>query len=400
MAVGKRGVLGMAAPKRERTKYPGVYFRQKERLDGSGPERVYYIMYRRGGRGAKLIEEPVGRETEGMTAAKANKIRAMRASGAELSNTEQRQAAEEERTKGEGPLTVARLWALYSETTRGRPVVGMDDSIIRYLEPLFPRLVDTLETRDADALARQLSTTPSKRTPGKMLAPQTVKHVLGLLKRMLHFADRHNLCPYPAGLKITMPKVDNEKTESMTNEQRALYLQALDEEPDQDTAAILRLALLTGMRKGALLGLQWADIAFEGGHITLRGETAKKGKTEFIPLTAATRAVLEKVTRTTSPYVFPGRTGGKREDFRRMARRVRDKAGLPKDFRPLHGLRHSFASFLASSGKVDLYALQKLLTHESPAMTQRYAHLADEAMKRAACVADAMLDVVGEKKTD
>ena len=110
-------------------------------------------------------------------------------------------------------------------------------------------------------------------------------------------------------------------------------------------------------------------------------------------MTAAARAVLEKVKHTDSPYVFPGKNGGKREDFRRMARRVRDKAGLPKDFRPLHGLRHSFASYLAFSGKVDLYALQKLLTHESPQMTQRYAHLADEAMKRAAAVADGMVNV-------
>ena len=73
-----------------------------------------------------------------------------------------------------------------------------------------------------------------------------------------------------------------------------------------------------------------------------------------------------------------------------MARRVRDMAGL-EDFRPMHGLRHSFASALASSGRVDLYTLQKLLTHESPQMTQRYAHLADEAMKRAAGVADELL---------
>jgi integrase len=38
---------------------------------------------------------------------------------------------------------------------------------------------------------------------------------------------------------------------------------------------------------------------------------------------------------------------------------------------------------LASSGKVDLYTLQKLLTHKSPAMTQRYAHLRDDALKGA-----------------
>ena len=48
---------------------------------------------------------------------------------------------------------------------------------------------------------------------------------------------------------------------------------------------------------------------------------------------------------------------------------IRDAAGLPKAFRPLHGLRHTFASMLASSGKVDMYVLQKFMTHKSPQMT-------------------------------
>jgi integrase len=38
---------------------------------------------------------------------------------------------------------------------------------------------------------------------------------------------------------------------------------------------------------------------------------------------------------------------------------------------------------LASSGEVGMYTLQKLLTHKSPQMTQRYAHLRDEALKQA-----------------
>jgi hypothetical protein len=55
---------------------------------------------------------------------------------------------------------------------------------------------------------------------------------------------------------------------------------------------------------------------------------------------------------------------------------------------------------LASSGKVDMYTLQKLLTHKSPAMTQRYAHLRDEALRRAADVADEIFRANGgEKKT-
>ncbi|MBP3730295.1 MAG: hypothetical protein J6I40_02350, partial [Mailhella sp.] len=52
-----------------------------------------------------------------------------------------------------------------------------------------------------------------------------------------------------------------------------------------------------------------------------------------------------------------------------------------------------FASRVASSGKVDLYTLQNLMTHSSPAMTQRYAHLADKAMHRAASVIDDVMNV-------
>ena len=57
----------------------------------------------------------------------------------------------------------------------------------------------------------------------------------------------------------------------------------------------------------------------------------------------------------------------------------------------MHGLRHVYASMLASSGKVDMYQLQKLLTHKDSRMTQRYAHLRDEALKRASGVADDIL---------
>jgi integrase len=84
-----------------------------------------------------------------------------------------------------------------------------------------------------------------------------------------------------------------------------------------------------------------------------------------------------------SEYVFPGLEGKQRQDAKKAMNRIKEQAGLPKSFRPLHGLRHVYASMLASSGQVDLYTLQKLLTHKSPMMTQRYAHLRDEALKSA-----------------
>lgn len=100
-----------------------------------------------------------------------------------------------------------------------------------------------------------------------------------------------------------------------------------------------------------------------------------------------------------NPYVFSGEKGGSR-GFRQIdesSRAIRDAAGLPPDFRPNHGLRHTFASHLASSGEVDLYTLQRLMTHKDPKMTQRYAHLRDETLKRGANVMGRI--VAGAKET-
>ena len=382
----------MSISKRGRTKYPGVTFRWKERLDGGGEERMYYIRYRRGGRGFKEIEEPVGRESEGMTAAKANKIRAMRAAGVEQSNTERRAEDEAARLSGNGPLTFARLWMLYQDVNSGKTSIVADAS--RYHNHIEGRIasqiVEELTTSDVDSLRASMTR--------KDLAPQTVKHVLALVRRVIRFGVMRGLCTMPGSLHFEMPKVDNECTESLTDEQLAAYLKAIDDEPDQNAAGFLRLALVTGMRKGALLALRWTDCDFERGIITLRGASAKKGKTEFIPMTTAARAILEAVERTASQHIFPGKDGGQRQDFRRMARRVRDNAGLPKDFRPLHGLRHAYASMLISSGKVDLYSLQKLLTHSNPAMTQRYSHLRDEALRKAASAIDDCMNIDNAEK--
>jgi integrase len=87
-----------------------------------------------------------------------------------------------------------------------------------------------------------------------------------------------------------------------------------------------------------LLDLQWSDIDFERKFIRLRADAAKNERTEKIPMSAAAEAIPERVEHT-STYIFPGRHGEKRKEFSRIARRVRDKAGLPKDFRPLHALR-------------------------------------------------------------
>lgn len=49
----------------------------------------------------------------------------------------------------------------------------------------------------------------------------------------------------------------------------------------------------------------------------------------------------------------------------------------------------------ASSGKVDIYTLQRPMTHKSPVMTQRYAHLRDDALRQGQA-ADLAGDIIND----
>jgi integrase len=369
----------MPRQKRHKTHYPGVYYIIGTAARTGKPERIFYIQYRN--HEGKLIEEKAGRQIQNdMTAARAAAIRGQRIKG-DPSNTERRKAIRRMKEASANRWTFDRLWRQYVEQRyAGNPEPTDRTNYEKHISPLFAhKTSEELVPLDVDRLSRGLA---------KTLKPGTVAKVLGLLRRLINFGEKRQLCKGP-GFRIQLPRVNDQKTEYLTEEQMARLLEVLGKHHDIQAANLVRMALFTGMRRGELFALRWEDIDFERGYIHIR--EPKGGADATIPLSAAAKAILKSHPRTDSPYVFPGRFGEKRTDAKNAMRSIRKAAGLPLDFRPFHGLRHSFASMLASSGQVDLYTLQKLLTHKSPLMTQRYAHLHDETLKRAAEVAGRIL---------
>ncbi len=225
---------------------------------------------------------------------------------------------------------------------------------------------------------------------GKTLKPQTVKHVLGLVKRLSNFGVSRRLCE-GIGFKITVPKVSNLKTEDLSAGQMKKLLEAIEKSTHPYAGDMMRLALYTGVRRGEMFKLTWEDIDFQRNFIRLR--EPKGGDDQTIPMNEfAKQLLLNRLKFKDSPCVFPGRQGKELTDINHALAEIKSAAGLPEEFRVLHGLRHVFASMLASSGQVDMYILQKLLTHKSPVMTQRYAHLRDEALKRASALAGELVN--------
>lgn len=365
----------MPAKKRIQVKgYRGVYY--IDGTSGSGkPEKIYYIRYRKAG---KMIEEKAGRQfADDMTPSRAASVRGQRIDGKQVSNTEKRSLQDAERKALEGKWTVGKLWTEYKSHRPDSKNLRTDQSRYNlYLKEAFGK--------NEPHEIGQLQIDRLRITLLKKKSPQTVKHVLGLLKRIINFGKDKGLAD---GLKfkIQMPTVNNQKTEDLTPEQLEKLLKVLGDSSNVDVAGMMKMALFTGMRKGELFKLQWQDVDFERGFIHIRDP--KGGEDQKIPLNDAAKEFLENHPRSKSPFVFPGKDGEQRASMQQGVNKIRKDAGLPKDFRPMHGLRHVFASMLASSGQVDIYTLQRLLTHKSPVMTQRYAHLRDDTLKRASNVA-------------
>lgn len=378
--------------------YPGIYYRIAKRIGKSGNEKVYYVRYKVNG---KTVEHKAGRQyKDDMTPAKASLKRSRFIEGLELPPVAKRKAIKAKKRAEQNKYTIKKLWDEYKKSRK--PGKSFDTDKGRYenylKSPFGNKEPKNIIALDVERLKRRLLKTKS---------PQTVKHVLNLLTWIINYGTKNGLCP-SLTFQIKKPAVDNIKTEDLTQEQLKRLLEAIDNYPNTLISNLMKMALYTGMRRGELFKLKWDQINFERGFISIIDP--KGGIDHKIPMNNEVIKLLEKHPRpkykvkgtknkyTNSPFVFPGRGGRQRVSCQVQVNEIKANAGLPDDFRPMHGLRHVYASMLASSGQVDMYTLQKLLTHKSPLMTQRYAHLRDETLKNASNIAGEHIVKISNRK--
>ncbi|MHC1744889.1 MAG: tyrosine-type recombinase/integrase [Syntrophobacteraceae bacterium] len=285
-------------------------------------------------------------------------------------------------------LTLDDLWKRFLPWAKEHKKTWRTDEY-HYGKHLAPRFgnkaLDAISVLDIERMKSELRQGLNQH--GKPYAAASIKHQLVLLKRLYNIAAKWGLYERPNPVKrVQMPKVDNQKTEFMTEDEVKRLWNALEEWPCRETVAIVKFALLSGLRRGELFKLTWDDVDFQRGIVTLRDP--KGGKTKTIPLSSEALQVLRDV-EINSTLVFPGNDGKQRTDFKGPWQRIRKAAGLPEDFR-FHGLRHHFASTLVSNG-IDLAVVRELLTHKDMSTTQRYAHLMPDAIKAAALTSGTLL---------
>lgn len=232
---------------------------------------------------------------------------------------------------------------------------------------------------------------------GRKMSRVTMQNALNLFRKAFDVAVEDEICASNPFAGVKLPK-DKGRTHEpwtyLTPEEQTKLLAAVPE-PDRYMVAF---AIGTGLRQGEQWSLRWRDVDLTKMEITVRygseGQPTKSGKIRRVPifglaLDALTLEWQSAMHRRppTNWLVFPALRGDRRQKGEPDAwKSWVAAAGITRNVR-WHDLRHTCASSLVAGWwgrRWNLYEVKEMLGHASITTTERYAHLADSALKLAA----------------
>lgn len=333
------------------------------------------MQYRMGGRGAPQRRLKLGAHGV-LTAEEARK----RAAAALRLVTEGRDpAGEKAEARDMARLTLRKAvdeWLADSEGKRRA-------STIRLYRSLFGNLVDDdLGGRPVSLLTHS---DLARWHAGLRATPYQANRALAALASMFRWSMLRGYRPQAAGNPCAgVARFAEQKRERFLSEgELGAFGDALAAAAaaglNQHVVAALRLLALTGARRDEIRTLRWEHVDLARG--MLRLPVSKTGA-KAVHLPAAAVQLLTTLKREPgNPHVFPGQLeGAPLSNLNRPWTAISKAAGLAGV--RLHDLRHTFAALGAGAG-LSLPLLGKLLGHRQSATTQRYAHLADDPVRRA-----------------
>jgi integrase len=172
-------------------------------------------------------------------------------------------------------------------------------------------------------------------------------------------------------LKIKVGKRPPARVRYLTDEEAQRLLSNCHNE---ELKLLIKMALMTGMRKMEMLNLTWQNIDLQARLIHI--EESKNGERRSIPISDSLMRELKAIEeKNSNEKVFK-----EIKSLYYLFERLLKKSEI-ENFH-FHDLRHTFASWLAIKG-VSLYTIKELLGHKSIIMTQRYAHLSPDSRQNA-----------------
>lgn len=241
---------------------------------------------------------------------------------------------------------------------------------------LFDSLLDTQQPLDR-LTTRQLMDYRAKRRGAGIDRP-TINRDMAVLKAAInHAVNAHGLAA---------PSIDWKRLRYPENEHRVRFLSheefdTLIAAADPGMQLAITAAVTTGLRKTAMLGIEWHQVDLRGRTITI--PKGKGRKPQVVGIAEPLLKLLKDHRATQAAATGKADQGAAKvvqlrgpvfdlTNFRKRWDKARAAAGLV-DFH-WHDLRHTFATW-ARQGGADLLELQKAMAHSSIAVTARYMHI-------------------------
>jgi len=235
------------------------------------------------------------------------------------------------------------------------------------------RLTELTDDRLADFVSRRRGRVTKK---DRLTSPATVNRHLGLLKAVLRRARdnwRYEVVP-----------IDFKRHWLTEPAPRARFIQPAQFEILVAKASSwlkdpLRFSVMTGVRLGAAITLDWSAVDLQAGMLIVPRKSKREGNRQVVPITDELRALLiRQKPKATGPVWL--RKGKPIKSWRTAFRGARKRAGIA-NFR-WHDLRHTSASW-ALQGGASLRQVQEHLGHSTIKETMRYADLETNAKREA-----------------
>lgn len=276
------------------------------------------------------------------------------------------------------PAIKLRTYDQYSDVVKRRLIPSLGDYDM-----------DELDARIIQRYIVDLSQSGNVKN-GKGLAPNSVNSIILVIHASLSMAYVLGLTKVIYVDKIKRPKTVERAVESFSAEEQKKIEQAVMKDKRPKMIGVI-LCLYTGLRIGELLALEWSDIDFSKGELSV-SKTCYDGKDErgnfcriigtpktetsrrIIPLPKQIIPILKEIKKKNNSKYVVG-DGDKTISVRSYQRSF--ELLLKKQKIPHHGfhaLRHTFATRAIECG-MDVKSLSEILGHKNPTITlNRYVH--------------------------
>lgn len=298
---------------------------------------------------------------------------------------------------------------------------NIDQNIVPALGNRKLKEINTLMIQDYIQRISEKPLNTRGREQSGTISPATVKRYLAVIQSIFKLALKMGLiAENPAkGERLTLPKLVKPKIDIFTKQEAAVLLEALEREPVQ-FRTFIQLAIITGARRGELVGLKFSDFDYNNYKVTIQRSAVKlKGE----PTALKPPKDYESRTVAINPYCIELVEQLRKDKERQKARKGvqwRDDEWLftqsdgsimnpqtpTKQFakflekngfkhRKLHALRHTSATLLLYSG-INIKQVQTRLGHSDIETTNKYLHYIEEADEAAA---EALTNLLQSNKT-